>query len=484
MAKFRIKNLAAINYILFALWVALAWYYFIPTHHFINTTSDQVNLLKSKFEKNSAIKVAIDIDKTSNTQLWNNILKTPLEEKNKQSKISENILADLNPNLFVNVVCDSKSNTLQVKSLSEYILEVNCNEFEKNKDLQREIKRVISTLTSDLTNDLQLNLAAELYHLNIYVITPHKNRKTANLPAKRLVDVSLPFFEAIGLSQKRYRLNFQTLFLEDLEIKHTTGANGTYGFNIKELDHFMDTFPSISQEQIYTFETENINLFIFADKKAHFFNENTKYNYFDEKKEKYAALAMDPYDQDYEVAILRILYRMFELTSLQDLSNNLQNLKLEYSSDVEFGLFNQRRSKVLLEKIIKGLDSFKYILEDDELIIEKDVGERIDQLLEEISQKNIQSLQVEDLQEIHQIIWTLNFDGNHKYGLRDSFSDDYRIGIYLPILLPFIFPVIKILSRTEKGKKAVRLVLIALIAVTVYLNPEEVNSALVKLMKG
>ena len=87
---------------------------------------------------------------------------------------------------------------------------------------------------------------------------------------------------------------------------------------------------------------------------------------------------MDPFDQDYEVAMLRILYRMFELTSLQDLSDNLQNLKLEYSSEAEFGLFNQRRSRVLLEKIIKGLESFKYILEDQELTIEKDVGEKVE----------------------------------------------------------------------------------------------------------
>lgn len=185
------------------------------------------------------------------------------------------------------------------------------------------------------------------------------------------------------------------MFLEDLDLKHINGTNGTYGFNVKELDHFMDTFPSISQEQIYTFEADFINLYIFADKNAYFVDVsinreyfqitvtqgNTKYNYFDEKKEKYAALAMDPFDQDYEVAMLRILYRMFELTSLQDLSDNLQNLKLEYSSEIEFGLFNQRRSKVLLQKIIKGLESFKYILEDQELTIEKDVGEKVYPLL-------------------------------------------------------------------------------------------------------
>jgi len=87
---------------------------------------------------------------------------------------------------------------------------------------------------------------------------------------------------------------------------------------------------------------------------------------------------MDPFDQDYEVAMLRILYRMFELTSLQDLSDNLQNLKLEFSNEIEFGLFNQRRSRVLLQKIIKGLESFKYILEDRELTIEKDVGEKVE----------------------------------------------------------------------------------------------------------
>ncbi len=116
MAKFRIKNLAAINYILFAVWVAVAWYHFIPTHHFINTTSEQIDLLKAKFLKNSAIKVSIDLEKTSNNPqslaIWNNILKTPLEEsthitflshflsekiENKQTKIPTNILDDLNP---------------------------------------------------------------------------------------------------------------------------------------------------------------------------------------------------------------------------------------------------------------------------------------------------------------------------------------------------------------------------------------------------
>ena len=116
MAKFRIKNLAAINYILFAVWVAVAWYHFIPTHHFINTTSEQIDLLKTKFLRNSAIKVSIDLDKTSaNPQslaVWNNILKAPLEEsiyftfpdlispskiENKQRKIPANILDDLNP---------------------------------------------------------------------------------------------------------------------------------------------------------------------------------------------------------------------------------------------------------------------------------------------------------------------------------------------------------------------------------------------------
>jgi len=60
--------------------------------------------------------------------------------------------------------------------------------------------------------------------------------------------------------------------LEDLDLKHVNGTNGTYGFNVKELDHFMDTFPSISQEQIYTFETDFINLYIFADKNAYFFD--------------------------------------------------------------------------------------------------------------------------------------------------------------------------------------------------------------------
>jgi len=116
MAKFRIKNLAAINYILFAVWVAVAWYHFIPTHHFINTTSEQIDLLKTKFLRNSAIKVSIDLDKTSaNPQslaIWNSILKSPLEEsiqssfslhlspskiENKQTKLPANILDDLNP---------------------------------------------------------------------------------------------------------------------------------------------------------------------------------------------------------------------------------------------------------------------------------------------------------------------------------------------------------------------------------------------------
>jgi len=46
--------------------------------------------------------------------------------------------------------------------------------------------------------------------------------------------------------------------------------------------------------------------------------------------------------------------------------------------------------------------------------------------LEDLSKKNIQTLTLEDLEEIHQIVWTMNFDGNHKYGYRDSFSDDYR----------------------------------------------------------
>jgi len=42
----------------------------------------------------------------------------------------------------------------------------------------------------------------------------------------------------------------------------------------------------------------------------------------------------------------------------------------------------------------------------------------------------------------------------------------------------------KILSRTEKGKKAVRLVLIAMIGLTVYLNPEEVTNTINKLLQG
>jgi len=45
---------------------------------------------------------------------------------------------------------------------------------------------------------------------------------------------------------------------------------------------------------------------------------NIKYNYFGEKKEKHAEFVIDPFDQDYEVSILQILYRTFQLILLQD----------------------------------------------------------------------------------------------------------------------------------------------------------------------
>lgn len=82
-------------------------------------------------------------------------------------------------------------------------------------------------------------------------------------------------------------------------------------------------------------------------------------------------------ESDFRLLVLRTLYRAFELTTIQDLSNNLQNLKLKYQANFEFSLFNERRVKVLLKRIIHGLESFKYVVSDTELVIEKDVGEKV-----------------------------------------------------------------------------------------------------------
>lgn len=68
---------------------------------------------------------------------------------------------------------------------------------------------------------------------------------------------------------------------------------------------------------------------------------------------------------------------MLELTNLQDLSASLENLKLEYQSNAVFALFNGKRLKHFTQKIIEGLEAFKYMIKDSELVIEKEVGEKV-----------------------------------------------------------------------------------------------------------
>ncbi len=68
---------------------------------------------------------------------------------------------------------------------------------------------------------------------------------------------------------------------------------------------------------------------------------------------------------------------MLELTNLQDVATNLGSLTLEYSSNVEFELLNAKRRKILTQKIIDGLESFKYLVKDTELVVAKEVGEEV-----------------------------------------------------------------------------------------------------------
>ena len=68
---------------------------------------------------------------------------------------------------------------------------------------------------------------------------------------------------------------------------------------------------------------------------------------------------------------------MLELTTLQDLATNLESLNLEYQNNAEFALFNGKRIKYLTQKIIEGLESFKYVIQDTELVVAKEVGEKV-----------------------------------------------------------------------------------------------------------
>ena len=68
---------------------------------------------------------------------------------------------------------------------------------------------------------------------------------------------------------------------------------------------------------------------------------------------------------------------MFDLTTLHDLSNGVDSIKLQYQTNLEFGLFNEKRAQFLTKKIISGLEAFKYMIGDSELVIEKEVGEEV-----------------------------------------------------------------------------------------------------------
>jgi len=66
--------------------------------------------------------------------------------------------------------------------------------------------------------------------------------------------------------------------MEDIDLPLKSKNKSSINLTVKDLDSFMDTFPSISQEHIYNFESEDINLYIFADKNIHFIDVNKRIN--------------------------------------------------------------------------------------------------------------------------------------------------------------------------------------------------------------
>jgi len=241
MIKLKIKKLAFINYFLFVSCIGLSWFYLIPTPHYLTTTIDQIDTIKTKFQRILDLNIEIKVDNIpahlKSGSAFNDLIKAPLESSNKissplfNSKRGKNTIKDsgnsfwrnskvskkaffLLKNLFsvfLSLDCSSKpeTNTMEVLSLTEFAFKGDCQELETSKKLQREVKRVISSLTSGLTDDSHLNLAFGVMHFNVYIIVPIKNRNSTDNLKKRIIEIATPFAKRIGLSQKQYRLNFQ-----------------------------------------------------------------------------------------------------------------------------------------------------------------------------------------------------------------------------------------------------------------------------------
>lgn len=82
--RLKIKKFVALNYLIFGLCIALSWYHFIPTPHYITTTTDQLDNIKDNFQKKLDLSLDLKINHAQNypklLETYNTVIKSPLEE--------------------------------------------------------------------------------------------------------------------------------------------------------------------------------------------------------------------------------------------------------------------------------------------------------------------------------------------------------------------------------------------------------------------
>ncbi|EAR82631.2 phosphatidylinositol-glycan biosynthesis class S protein (macronuclear) [Tetrahymena thermophila SB210] len=456
------RDYSLLNYTLFIVLVVIIAF-FINTYnhdHAVNLAALQTNYDQVVSKLNMTLN--FNLPQQIKTEKREKLIKILDDLFKKQFYLEFDLKQTSDDQFIVDLICEERSKNIEIISTQkiQYYAGNTCENF--GQQYLKELRRVILTFSSNLIEYsyekrfYDKDIFFNLYFYLTFEQTPETPKQLQDLK-KSITEQILKFSSSLSISKEQIRVNLKTIHPDEyvnLNVNQVLSQEKT-SIQFSAIKNLHNQLKGNYHNRINFRDYYNRQVVIFLNQaEAKLTDQDESLGYFLNYEDDLFISGTIDNLKSIQTIFNRALIELYELNDIYLLSDSLQNTELDLNLKLISTYFVKREYfctyQALYNQIstIIKLRNTRYIIFDEQStkLIDKWLVQT-EQLLKlnYIQNKSFQQIvyQQDDLNKIDEI------------GQLNYFSNEYYMGVYLPIIIPVAYPyILGVLGKYKEIKQA------------------------------
>ncbi|KAL4470925.1 hypothetical protein ABPG72_005959 [Tetrahymena utriculariae] len=456
------RDQSLLNYTLFIVLVVILAI-FINTHnhdHALNQSALQTNFDQVVSKLN--VTLNFNLSQQIKTDKREKLINTLDDLFKKQFYLQFDSKQLQEDQLIVDLICEERSKNIEIISTQniKYYAGNTCENF--GQQYLKELRRVILTFSSNLIEYsyekrfYDKDIFFNLYFYLTFESTPDTAKQLQTLK-KSITEQILKFSSSLSISKEQIRVNLKTIHPDEfanLNVNQVLSQEKTT-IQFSAIKNLHNQLKGNFHNRINFRDYYNRQVVIFLNQaETKLIDQDESLGYFLNYEDELFISGNIQNLKSIQAVFNRALIELYELSEIYQLSDSLQNTELDLNLKLISTYFVKREYFCTYQALFNQMNTILNLRNTRYIIFDKKSIKLIDKWLAQTEQllklsytqnKSFQEIvyQQDDLNKIDEI------------GQLDYFSNEYYMGVYLPIIIPVAYPyILGVLGKYKEMKQA------------------------------